>query len=389
MMSSCRAACVGLFLLCSAVASPAARAKVVISLDFSLELAGGLFDPRAPGGAQAQAAMQRAAQAFSDRIVDDLTAISPGGLNVWTPRIINPATGLPMTPNLPGVQAGVIKVYVASRTLEGATESAEAVAGSATALGSAAFVGNANSRGQAGALASPRTDHGPWGGSVAFDDGTPWHFGLTTVGLTTGEVDFLSVATHELAHLLGFSIDQPSYGRLVTSGGKFIGAKATAANGGANPSAVGSHWVGMSSRAGVGGPAQVALMDAAIPLGTRRRMTLLDWAALDDVGWGVALPGDANADGAVDFSDFQILERGFGRPDARWATGDFTEDGQVTAADLRQLLLHYGRRIDGAAAPVPADEAAALAAFAASVPEPAGVGVVAALLCVVMRRPRR
>jgi hypothetical protein len=375
-------------------ATSVARGRVVISLDFSLDQGGGLFDSRTVSGQQAQAAMQRAAYALSDRLVDPLTAITPGGSNTWMPRVNSPASGQDVNAPLPSLPANVIKVYVGSRTFALGTESASAVAGTATAGGAAVFIDNANSRGQAGALATPRTDYGPWGGSIAFDDGTPWYYGLTPGGLTSGKVDFLSVATHELTHLLGFSISQGSYAALVSATSKFVGAKATAVNGGASPAVVGSHWVGVSSPVGINGPSQTAMMDASLPAGTRRRMTLVDWAALDDLGWDVALPGDANADGVVGFSDYQLLERGFRSTNARWAQGDFNEDGVVNAADVSILLQNYGRRLDGSMAAVSVSEQQALAAFARSVgaeaPEPGGLAVVAAgLAFVVGWRPRR
>src|SRR4051794_35704347 len=73
----------GMLLLTTA----SARGRVIISLDYSLD-AGGLFDSSA-----ARTAMDRAAQVFSDRFVDSLTAITPGGTNTWSARIINPGTG--------------------------------------------------------------------------------------------------------------------------------------------------------------------------------------------------------------------------------------------------------------------------------------------------------
>src|SRR5690606_8940405 len=63
-------------------------------------------------------------------------------------------------------------------------------------------------RGETGADA---TDFGPWGGAITFDaainidsESFDWHFGETTAGLDDTKYDFLSVAVHELAHLLGF-----------------------------------------------------------------------------------------------------------------------------------------------------------------------------------------
>jgi hypothetical protein len=359
----------GMLLLTTA----SARGRVVISLDYSLD-AGGLFDSTA-----ARTVMDRAAQVFSDRFVDNLTAITPGGSNTWSARIINPGTGaLDYDPHLTSVAANIIKVYVGSRPLTG-LEVGSAGIGAAVVGGSQAFTDNAASRGQSGALTSPKTDFGPWGGSIAFDINTPWYFGLSSGGLTVNKVDFLTVAVHEFAHLFGFSASQPSFAARV-SNSKFTGPRAVAANNGVLPDVTGSHWLNMSSTVGASGPSQVALMDGNIPTGVRRRMTVLDWAALGDVGWEVAIPGDANANGEVGFSDFQLLEQNFGLTNARWSQGDFNEDGVVDTADFAILMKNYGHRQAGAIAP---------ASGLVDVPEPAGWGMLAIVMITRLTQRQR
>lgn len=379
------ASLVPLLLVC--LCATVARARITFSFDYSMD-ASGLFDSSTSSGRAAQAAMDRASQVFSDRILDNLSAIAPTSGETWSPQIVNPGTGATVAAPLTSEAANVIKVYVGSRTLTG-TDVANTVMGFGIASGSQAFMESAQARGQTGALSSPKTDYGPWGGSIAFDDSTPWYFGLTPGGLSAGKVDFLSVATHELEHLLGFSASQPSWAALV-SNGKFTGPKATAANGGINPSITGSHWLGMNSTVGPNGPAQIALMDANVVTGVRRHITQLDWAALDDIGWDLAMPGDANADGVVNFTDFQALEVGFGATNARWSQGDFNEDGVVDTADLSLLLQNYGKRSDGTSAAPSAAEERAIDDFAqaANVPEP-GIGGLLCLLTIPLLRRRR
>ena len=379
------AGCAGLAVLC---ATAGAGARIAFSLDYSLDV-GGIFGPGSSSGRSAQAAMDRAAQVFSDRLLDRLTPITPGGDDTWSPHVINPGTGLDSAAPLTIIAVNVIKVYVGSRSLS-ATEVGSTVAGFATVGGSQAFMDNALSRGQAGALASPKTDVGPWGGSIAFDTGTNWYFGATTGGLTANKIDFQTVATHEFEHLLGFSSSQPSWAALV-SAGKFTGPKAAATNGGIAPSVTGSHWLGMSSTVGPTGPSQVALMDAGVPTGVRRRMTQLDWAALDDLGWELAMPGDANADGMINFLDFQAIEIGFGETNSRWSHGDFNEDGMVDSADLALLIKNYGKRSDGTFAPRATADEQTLAAFGAgvNVPEPAGLFIFGIALLFINRAGRR
>jgi len=56
--------------------------------------------------------------------------------------------------------------------------------------------------------------------------------------------------------------------------------------------------------------------------------------------------GDANLDHVVDFSDFLILSRGFGK-EAEWGDGDFSGDGEVNFTDFLLLSSNFGRsRLD-------------------------------------------
>jgi len=76
------------------------------------------------------------------------------------------------------------------------------------------------------------------------------------------------------------------------------------------------------------------------------------------------LVGDANLDGKVDLSDFQILRQNFGK-EGTARQGDFTADGLVGLADLGSLKRNFGatRQTPGAAS-VPEPSGLALAALA-------------------------
>jgi hypothetical protein len=55
------------------------------------------------------------------------------------------------------------------------------------------------------------------------------------------------------------------------------------------------------------------------------------------------IPGDANLDGKVDFSDLLILAQHYGlSPGAMWGDGDFNADGGVGFDDLLILAQNYG-----------------------------------------------
>ena len=54
------------------------------------------------------------------------------------------------------------------------------------------------------------------------------------------------------------------------------------------------------------------------------------------------LDGDANQDGAVDFTDFLALSANFGKKaDAVWADGDFDGNGNVEFADFLVLSENF------------------------------------------------
>jgi hypothetical protein len=100
------------------------------------------------------------------------------------------------------------------------------------------------------------------------------------------------------------------------------------------------------------------------------------------------LPGDANLDGKVSFADFQILERNYGSNDSYWKMADFNDDRVTDDADFVLLLRHYGQTVDGSAVAVSPGEREALAAFAASVPEPGAVAFVVLSFVALGRRKR-
>ena len=97
------------------------------------------------------------------------------------------------------------------------------------------------------------------------------------------------------------------------------------------------------------------------------------WAADVVPHW---IPGDANLDGTVDFSDLLILAQHYGLTGtAQWTDGDFTNDNNVGFDDLLLLAQHYG-------------QSQAAAASISSVPEPACLlgGVLSGAILLFRRR---
>jgi len=108
------------------------------------------------------------------------------------------------------------------------------------------------------------------------------------------------------------------------------------------------------------------------------------------------LLGDANLDGLVNGSDFNILAANFNQSITGWDQGDFNYDGLVNAADFNDLAANFNQGVSGADAS--AGDVAALDAFAAAnglslptsnVPEPGSVGFLAITGVVALYSRRR
>jgi hypothetical protein len=143
--------------------------------------------------------------------------------------------------------------------------------------GTSTFVNTVKARGQTGALgaAATQTDFGPWGGSLSFDNTVTWN--SDGGAPASGENDFLSVAIHELGHLLGYG-SADSWNNLVSSN-TFTGTNSVGVYGSNVPLAGNSHW--SNTLSGVPEPA----LDPSLTVGNRKVLTELDYAGLADIGW--------------------------------------------------------------------------------------------------------
>jgi hypothetical protein len=263
--------------------------SVQFLFDYSLDNLGFFDDP------QRRVALEQAGDLIGSQLNDELAAIIPGGSNRWTAGLTHPGTGAPHHLTDLQVPANTILVFVGGRNF-GGRELGVGGFGSFSTVGSESWRETVATRGQSGADASQPTDFGPWGGSLAFDTATTWFFGGIDASPGAGQQDLLSVASHELGHLLGVGI-APSWQTQV-QGGRFVGFSTTALYGGSvplDPST--SHWA-----PGTRSEGREPVFTPSISPGQRKQYTPLDLAALQDVGWEVSTSPTAAANGPASTS---------------------------------------------------------------------------------------
>jgi hypothetical protein len=99
--------------------------------------------------------------------------------------------------------------------------------------------------------------------------------------------------------------------------------------------------------------------------------------------------GDANLDGQVDVTDLGALATNW-QQSGVWTAGDFNYDGLVDVSDLGILATNWQAGVAGAGSSQSLAEAlASVGLGGTSVPEPAGVALVALLCGPVLRAGRR
>lgn len=208
--------------------------------------------------------------------------------------------------------AGEWVLYAGGRALGSA-----GVGGTSTGLNFGSVFSNPDSAQNRGFRASGSRDNLPvWGGAISFDSAaTAWHFDHTTAA-PLGDVDFYSIALHEIGHALGLSSTSWLEWSTQQNGAVFEGANAVAAynadNGAAltglnGVSAADGHWEDGTYDAQIFAPAspnytgtvgagalQDLLMEPIANFSTTTRrleLTNVDVAALEDIGWSVvAIP---------------------------------------------------------------------------------------------------
>jgi len=125
-------------------------------------------------------------------------------------------------------------------------------------------------------------DFEPWTGWISFDPSESWFFDTspqTADDIPAGQMDFITVAVHELGHVLGFGTAQAHFA--LVSGTTFTGSSGVAAHGAPVPlTSNGKH-----IQKGVLVDGMRPLMDPSDPSGERSLHTRLDLAMLEDIGF--------------------------------------------------------------------------------------------------------
>jgi hypothetical protein len=294
--------------LASLAVMPAAQA-IKIELRYDYDTAG--FFTTHP---EAKVALRKVADYYEDLFHDSLLAINGatfGAGNTWQADFFHPGTGAYIgIPNLV-VPADTLIVFAGGRNLGGAAGQGGPGGFSQLTGFSQVWINTVVGRGQAGALTNPRTDFGPWGGSISFNTTQAWSFSTTTP--EDELVPFIGIALHEIGHLLGIGTSQSWNAKII--GGTFTGTHAVQSHGGPVPiDPGGGHWrddgqctfpdgydpaepdnVLSKAFGSFGTPhglAQIALMDpSSCSVGPFLKvLTDLDLAGLRDIGWQLDPP---------------------------------------------------------------------------------------------------
>lgn len=243
---------------------------------------------------------------FTDNL--DSICVPNCGSATWTPSFFSPFTGEAIDGGVnTAIPVDTLVIYVGGRDLGVGTLGRGGAGGYSYALGSQAFYNTLDARGQDGALATTPTDYAAWGGSIAFTTNSTyvWDFSSAASSPASGKFDFLSVAIHELGHVMGFNSGNPSWSNKISEV-SFTGVNSIDVYGGSIPVATGnSHWAdGTTSTLPETNTVQETAMDPSITQGTRKLLTRLDYAGFRDIGWEVpdsftAIPFEFKPDTAI------------------------------------------------------------------------------------------
>lgn len=330
--------------MCVGTALAACPAKAVnVVIDYSYDT--GNFFGSPTSGNPARAALDAAADYYTEILTDTFDGftiptplIGQESTFTWSINFSHPSSGSAVALSQGSVAADEYRIYAGAANLSilgkgGPGGWARSLQGSGNLYGSeiteynaknGPFVSAVTTRGEG------PTEYANWGGSITFDTNPVggWHYDHNSLP-GFNQNDFYSVAIHELAHAIGLGTSEEWQGFTSGNGAsaRFNGSAARAAYGSSVPlqydTSTGQtnfgHWrEGLMSTVYGASTPQEAVMDPTITRGTRKHLTSLDAAALQDIGWSVVppvippLPGDYNDDNIVDAADYTIWRDSLG-----------------------------------------------------------------------------
>ncbi len=273
----------------------------------------------------------------------------------WSLNFTNPTTGAAESLSTFSIAADTIVLYAGARNLTGSTLGVGGPGSAGISVGASAFeaeltgavnamqTSSNNAMGRGGdaptlgtltggltigaTTANYSLNYSPLIGNIWFDTDTnndtitddastlnaSWHFDHTTA-VASGKNDFYSVALHEVLHGIGIGTSD-SWDNLISGGTNWTGTEASTLHGtGTGLIDAGEGHIAsgiMSTRISDGG-AQEVVMDPSITTGTRKTLTALDIAFLNDINYSAsAVPEPAETTAL--FGVLALLVIGFKR----------------------------------------------------------------------------
>ena len=305
--------------------SPQVAQAIEIRFDYRYDTSGMFAAP------ERRAALDFAAETF-EAFTDQLAPISLSAGN-WNAQFSHPSESTVVNVIGEEIAANEILIFVGAYDLPGSAL-ARGTVGAFYSVSTPNLLETLQTRGQPNASGSSPTDFGRWGGAITFDtiktgETTPrnWHFDPTSPP-PAGTMDLVSVALHEIAHVLGFSVsNNPAKPFSLETYidhevNLFDGPNVQAAFGAPAPmESSGHHWE-YSIKSAFDGNLQAPIMTPNIYNGVRRGFTTLDYAAMADIGWEVpedmlaapiqTVAGDYNGDSVVNMLDYFAWRDSFG-----------------------------------------------------------------------------
>lgn len=241
--------------------------KLLIKIDYRFDTKG-FF-----ASADRRAALEGAARIWGRLVQDDFPMVPKGTfVKVRDPEHpAEPAQAFDIDDDIED-----LVIFVGSSALAGSTTASSNATAGLSGITDTALAASLQKR-------FYETPYQPWTGWISFDEGEAWYFDAdpeTAKTIPAGKLDFVSVALHEMCHVLGFGTADAF--KALASTGAFDGTKARAASGGKAPGLT-SDRTHFASDVLVAG--KRPLMDVSDAAGTRYLPTAVDTAVLADLGF--------------------------------------------------------------------------------------------------------